>query len=180
MALVEAGLDILVADGLPGLTLRACAARAGVSHAAPAHHFAGMAGLLTAIAARGFSIFADAMAHDRDLAGAGPRAALVGICHGYLRFARESPALFSLMFNHAFEKTDDPDFKTSAASAYAVLAQACTPFRPVTKSPDSTEVMVWSLVHGLACLLQAGQLALPEHQMVPPDIADILPNLELK
>ena len=59
VALVDAGLALLAIEGLAGLTLRACAARAGVSHAAPAHHFAGLPGLLTAIAARGFGIFTD-------------------------------------------------------------------------------------------------------------------------
>ncbi len=50
-ALIVAGIEILKEGGLPALTLRACAARAGVSHAAPAHHFDGLPGLVTAIAA---------------------------------------------------------------------------------------------------------------------------------
>ncbi|HEU0222356.1 MAG TPA: TetR/AcrR family transcriptional regulator, partial [Paracoccaceae bacterium] len=53
-ALVEAGLAILEEAGLEALTLRACAARVGVSHAAPRNHFAGLGGLLAAIKAEGF------------------------------------------------------------------------------------------------------------------------------
>jgi AcrR family transcriptional regulator len=53
-ALINAGLLLLKEDGLDGLTLRRAAARAGVSHAAPAHHFSGKQGLVAAIAARGF------------------------------------------------------------------------------------------------------------------------------
>jgi len=179
-ALVDAGLDLLAADGLSGLTLRACAARAGVSHAAPAHHFAGLPGLLTAIAARGHAIFTATMIQDRDKTGPDPRAALIGICEGYLRFARENPALFALMFNQPFGKVDDPDFTASAGASYVVLAEACAPFRPVSDASNSTEVMIWSLVHGLASLLQAGHLGPPKHLMVPPEIADILPDLVLK
>ena len=56
-ALIRAGLDILDTEGLDALTLRKAAARAGVSHAAPAHHFQGKEGLLAAIAAHGYEQF---------------------------------------------------------------------------------------------------------------------------
>ena len=60
-ALIEAGIDLLKEGGLPNLTLRKCAALAGVSHAAPAHHFDGLDGLRQAIASEGFSRFRQAM-----------------------------------------------------------------------------------------------------------------------
>jgi len=179
-ALVEAGLALLAIDGLSGLTLRACAARAGVSHAAPAHHFAGLPGLLTAIAARGFAIFAETMIQDRDMAPQNPRACLIGICQGYLRFARDHPDLFTLMFNHPFQHTDDADFLSHSATSFAVLAQACAPFKPVSDAPGSTEMMVWSQVHGLACLRQSGRMGPPELKITEIDIVDILPDLALK
>ena len=50
-AILTAALDVIAADGPSGLSLRDLARRAGVSHAAPAHHFKDRAGLLTAIAA---------------------------------------------------------------------------------------------------------------------------------
>jgi AcrR family transcriptional regulator len=53
-ALIDAGLEILEEKGLAGLTLRACARRAGASHTAPKNHFKNHAGLQTAIAARGY------------------------------------------------------------------------------------------------------------------------------
>lgn len=154
--------------------------RAGVSHAAPAHHFAGLPGLMTAIAARGFSIFTDTMIQDRAKAGLEPHAALLGICHGYLRFARENPALFTLMFNRTYGMVDDPDFSDNSGASYAVLAEACAPFRPVSDAPKSTEVMIWSLVHGLACLLQGNQFGPSEQSTALPGIEDILPDLVLK
>jgi AcrR family transcriptional regulator len=180
VALVDAGLELLARDGIPGLTLRACAARTGVSHAAPAHHFDGLPGLLTAIAARGHSIFTETMVQDRNAAGREPRAALIGICRGYLRFARENPALFTLMFNHSFNKTSDPDFTANSGDSYAVLAKACAPFQPVSDVSDSTEAMIWSLVHGLACLLLGNGLASSTSHQTRPDITDILPVLALK
>lgn len=179
-ALIDAGLSILAQDGLSALSLRACAARAGVSHAAPAHHFAGLPGLLTAIAARGYVIFTQAMTDDRDAVPPDPRSALIGICRGYLRFARENPGLFTLMFNHVFEAVEDPDFTIKSGPAYTVLAQACAPFEPVSDMPGSTELMVWTQVHGLACLLQSQRLGPPQLKLTEVDITDILPHLELR
>ena len=54
-ALLDAAETVLAARGVEAFSLRACAKEAGVSHAAPAHHFRDVAGLLTALAARGFA-----------------------------------------------------------------------------------------------------------------------------
>src|ERR1700712_3851843 len=51
--LLAAAREELVAHGAGGVSLRAVARRAGVSHAAPTHHFADRAGLLTVLAADG-------------------------------------------------------------------------------------------------------------------------------
>ena len=47
-AFLKAARDLLERDGLSGLSLRKCAEKVGVSHAAPKNHFGNMAGLLTA------------------------------------------------------------------------------------------------------------------------------------
>src|SRR3982751_4304190 len=60
-ALLEAAERVLERDGLPGLTLRAVAREAGVSHAAPTHHFGDLTGLLSELAAIGFRQFNAAM-----------------------------------------------------------------------------------------------------------------------
>src|SRR5262245_7555964 len=46
-ALLKAAETVLRRDGLAGLTLRAVAREAGVSHAAPTHHFGDLTGLLS-------------------------------------------------------------------------------------------------------------------------------------
>src|SRR5580693_8015630 len=61
-ALLEAAERVLERDGLPGLTLRAVAREAGVSHAAPTHHFGDLSGLLSELAAIGFQQFNAALA----------------------------------------------------------------------------------------------------------------------
>src|SRR5207245_8318155 len=61
-ALLAAAERVLERDRLAGLTLRAVAREAGVSHAAPTHHFGDLTGLLSELAAIGFRQFNAAMA----------------------------------------------------------------------------------------------------------------------
>src|SRR5450432_2165923 len=60
-ALLKAAERVLERDGLSGLTLRAVAREAGVSHAAPTHHFGDLTGLVSELAAIGFRQFNAAM-----------------------------------------------------------------------------------------------------------------------
>src|SRR5260221_11170030 len=56
-ALLKAAERVLERDGLAGLTLRAVAREAGVSHAAPTHHFRDLTGFVSELAAIGFRQF---------------------------------------------------------------------------------------------------------------------------
>lgn len=149
-ALIEAGLALLREGGIEGLTLRRAAARAGVSHAAPAHHFSGLDGLMTAISARAFAIFTAEMTAARDAAGDAPFDRLLGICNGYLAFSRSNSGLFRVMFTTPGLDRTDPDLARESAAAYEVLRSACAPFAGVPS--EETELAVWSLVHGYALL----------------------------
>src|SRR6202451_1044198 len=60
-ALLEAAERVLEREGLSGLTLRAVAREAGVSHAAPTHHFGDLTGLVSELAAVGYRQFNAAM-----------------------------------------------------------------------------------------------------------------------
>ncbi len=179
--LIMAGLEILQEKGLAALTLRACAARVGVSHAAPAHHFSGLPGLLAGIIAKGFTQFADTMEEDRNSAEQTPIGRLCGLCNGYMRFSREHPALFTLMFNTSGEvDTDDPAFCRASDRAYNLLHETCTPYLPVSPQSAATEVLVWALVHGLATLQHSGRIVVTESEGETPTIEDLLRSLPLK
>ena len=96
-ALVAAGRAILEEEGAAALTLRACARRAGVSHAAPQHHFATVAELLAEIAATGFEDFVVAL--DKGAAReVTPAAKLTAMGRSYVGFAQARPAIYQLMF----------------------------------------------------------------------------------
>ena len=97
-ALLQAADEIIEEEGLEAFTLRSCARRAGVSHAAPAHHFKDRAGLLSAYAA---SIFRDLTAFVEDhvqQAGLDNYDRLQAVGLAYIRFALQRPSAFSLIF----------------------------------------------------------------------------------
>ena len=149
--LIDAGIALLEEGGMPALTLRQTAARAGVSHAAPAHHFDGLPGLLTAMAARAFKLFADATYAGREAGGTDPLLRLLGTTEGYLTFAARHAGLFHLMFVSPEVNRADPALGPHAARAYQILREACLPFGNGTPD-EALEVAVWSMVHGYAML----------------------------
>lgn len=188
-ALVTAGIELLEQEGFNALTLRKCAARAGVSHAAPAHHFKGLVSLKMAIIARGHSFFAAAMAKEMGEAAPNPMAQLLAVCQGYLIFANHHNALFQLMFNSA--NTDlstitpavQEEFVRNAHKSYGLLSQACEPFENAPGVGNSTEITVWSLVHGFAMLFDKGREKKSDRNAPTdeiPDFSVILTNLGLR
>ena len=156
-ALIQAGIALLTEGGKESLTLRKCAARAGVSHAAPAHHFDGLAGLRSAIAQEGFRLFRLSMLKARATAGDNDLDRLKGICSGYLNFAIQNPALFDLIFSSSPMSTFEEGLKNGTSFAYEVLRDACAPFVPPGTDPIIIETQVWSLIHGYTHLYMAGR-----------------------
>jgi len=156
-ALIAAGIDLLEEGGVDALTLRKCAARAGVSHAAPAHHFDGIDGLRVAIAEEGFRRFRRRMLDFADTGDQSPRRRLHGICKGYLAFAREDPALYDVIFSFRANSQQIAQVQENSAPAYQVLRDTCAPLVPPGTDPIVIETQVWSLVHGYALLGMTGR-----------------------
>ena len=186
VALLKAAKRVSERDGIAGLTLRAVAREAGVSHAAPAHHFGDVAGLLSELAAIGFQKFSEAMkaagqaAPDADAASAAKADA-------YVAFARENPCMFSLMFRA--EKLDHsrPALKEAATNAFAGLARTVGERRHETVEIDHLTLeqaadiaRLWSLVHGFAMLRLDGRLNEVLSRMPPGTTEEMLLTAMLK
>lgn len=147
-ALLEAGLAVLERDGLDALSLRAVARTAGVSHAAPYHHYADKTALLAAIAAHGFDLLHEEIA----ARGTGtPADRLQTAAVTYVGFAVENPELFRLMFSGAVSPHEaHAELRAAASRAYGHITASL--------SDETAAVAVWSLVHGLAMLLLDAQI----------------------
>jgi AcrR family transcriptional regulator len=162
-ALLAAAMAILEADGIAGLTLRAVARRAGVSHMAPAHHFGDLTGLLSELAALGFQQFATALGDAAVTAAGDTAASLDRMGEAYVGFARDNPALFQLMFRSERLDPKRPALAAAMGRAGDMLTRAAGGFvegGPVAPSlaQVAASVRAWSLVHGYALLLIDGRL----------------------
>ena len=173
--LLAAAVDEIGAAGATGLSLRALARRAGVSHAAPAHHFGDKRGLFTALAADGFR-----MLHGRTRAALGRDDALVVAGQRYVEFALEHPAHFQVMWDTSLVDQSDEDLRRERTIAFEVLYQA---LRRGTGAVDEAEVLAqgavaWAMVHGIATLWLSGNLPYERNsRLVNRAFRDLAPAL---
>lgn len=160
-ALISAALDELEETGPEGFSLRKLARRAGVSHAAPAHHFGDLTGLLSAVAAEGYRKFVGAMIAREQEAEDHPGARLTAAGLGYVDFAMAHPALFRLI--HSSQKPDQSNSELYQASAAAFdhiveLVSAVTGTKREQPETMADVAATWAMAHGIADLLVHGRL----------------------
>jgi AcrR family transcriptional regulator len=167
-ALLSEAERILERDGLQGLTLRAIARAAGVSHTAPQNHFGDLTGLLSELAALGFRRFAGQLDAAAQTAGGDRATRNRSTARAYLAFARRHPGLFTLMFRSERLDPQRPALRAAIAAARAALAATSAP--PTRAAAPRHLVGAgaarWSLVHGFAVLLVEGRFD-GMMQMVP-------------
>jgi AcrR family transcriptional regulator len=170
-ALLAAAERIIESAGVDGLSLRAIARDAGVSQAAPTHHFDNLTGLLSELAARGFERFSARL--EAGAAGADdPGKRVSEMCRAYVGFARDSPGLFELMFRSALLDWSRPALAAAGARAFTVLLEhgaGSTPDLPQTDRV-SAAMTTWSLVHGLSMLIIDGRLGPMLKKFSGPDV----------
>src|SRR5437667_7389725 len=164
-ALLQAAEKVLERDGLAGLTLRAVAREAGVSHAAPTHHFGDLTGLLSELAAIGFRQFNTAM-ELADAAGNSPIEKALAGAKAYVAYAQAHPGMYGLMFRTERLDMKRPSLHEAASAAFAGLAGAVGASRHehISEQAFSLEqaaaiARAWSLVHGFTTLLLDGRLS---------------------
>jgi len=161
-ALLEAAEVELIDKGVEAFSLRGVAKRAGVSHAAPAHHFKDTNTLLTALATVAAERFHAAMTDRQAKAAADPQSQFVASGLGYIDFALTNPALFKLMFGSERPATDDPELIHHSMSSFMVLVDgvaAIRGFNPFEQDEGRLDVTAaWSLVHGISNLLISGRM----------------------
>ena len=163
-ALLQAAERVLERDGLAGLTLRAVAREAGVSHAAPTHHFGDLTGLVSELAATGFRRFNAAMASACG-SGVSPMERTEARVRAYVAYAQAHPGMYGLMFRTERLDYSRPSLHEAAEASFAGLAGAIMANRQeqitdgaLTLDQAAAIVRAWSLVHGFTMLTLDGRL----------------------
>ena len=152
---------MIAESGVAALSMRDLSRRAGVSHAAPTHHFKDKAGLLTALAAEGFDELSAAVEAADSFLDAGV---------AYVHFAVTHPAHFAVMFRPDLYHADDPVLvaarERSGAALYAGAGELAG--EPGGDHRE-TGLAGWSIAHGFATLWLSG--AMPDLGGPPEEAA---------
>jgi len=187
-ALLKAAETVLERDGLAGLTLRAVAREAGVSHAAPTHHFGDLTGLLSELAAIGFRRFNEAMIAARN-SETHPLMKGMANAKAYVAYAQAHPGMYSLMFRNERLDMTRPSLHEAATASFQGLANSVAAGRQEAGlqehlSGEALEALSldqaaaiarnWSLVHGFTMLLLDGRLKDILHRLPAGTTADQL------
>jgi AcrR family transcriptional regulator len=150
--LVDAARRLLEEEGPSALSLRAVARVAGVSPAAPYHHFKDKSELLDAVAQEGWQILYDQMIESKSKVTGVAQLTAIGIA--YVLFAREHPALYRIMYDAARDKEGLPDdMAHKDDSAYRLVRDTM-----IENGADPTaeldlelaNIAAWCAGHGLA------------------------------
>lgn len=151
-ALVQAGRRILESEGPAALSLRGVAREAGVSPAAPYHHFKDKCELLEAVAKEGWMELGAAIAKAR-IQAPEARTALTNIGVAYVCFARENPALYRIMYDGACDRAAMPDHAKETDSGWRHVREALIEAGADPADERELELATigaWCAAHGVA------------------------------
>jgi len=162
--LLDAASDLVHEHGsASALSIRQVTKRAGVSPMALYLHFESLAELVEALVEHGFTRFRAAL-HDAVAAveadDAAARMRAMGLA--YLRFAREEPAIYSVIFGPEHERQHDAglgdDHGSVGLAAFDDLVAAITDCQEAgtARAGDARALAigVWSTMHGFATLCE--------------------------
>ncbi len=183
-ALKDAAIEVIDEKGVAGFSLREVARRAGVSHAAPAHHFGDSSGLLTALATDAFIHLEAAIISARKRV-ADPAEALVASARAYVEFGIEHRAHCDIMFRHDLIDHENEAYAETSMAAHAALEGALIELRDGFNPDldiDAAATLCWATMQGLL-VLYPSIAGLAEHgeTTVPPlgDLAEQMARLTL-
>lgn len=158
-AMIDAAEAELTAGGISRFSLRRVAARVGVSHSAPSHHFGDTQGLLVALATRAFQQMLATM-QARSAGISDPVDSVTASGLGYIDFALARPSMFRLIFGSDLI-CGSPEFDRASEEAFGHFAKAISAVGPKGMDHEALREKVylaWTVTHGFAEMLLAGRL----------------------
>jgi AcrR family transcriptional regulator len=166
----------LVEAGNVAFSLRELAREAGVTPAAPYHHFSGRNAVLDGVATVGFQKL-DAALNQAVNANAAHDQQLMQLVHGYLDFARTHASHYQIMFPTGLgTNPEHQSLRTVAELAFARLLAAVQKVRPDASAENLFlwTFSVWSMCHGFLVMQRDGLL----HDEMPfGGFAQLMPRI---
>lgn len=152
--ILEAASELFLEGGVKAMSVRAIAAKAGVSTIGIYSHFQGKQGILDALFIEATEMVSDAM--DAGNGAKSPKAGMMANAEAYLDLAEQHYAHYRLFFGES-----DPDYTPSdeaqeiARAAFKKLRDHAAKLHPAgTPGQDiqETALTFWALLHGFVGL----------------------------
>lgn len=155
--LIDTALDLLDREGVEAVTIRAVARASGVSHAAPANHFADRRALLTALAVQCFTDLLAGASAARAAASPSPspspQARIIAFADGYVAYALAHPNRYRMMWRMDMLDPHDTGLAELVEGLYAGVEQDVLAL-PNGQGDDATTLLIAlsSVVHGYVAM----------------------------
>ena len=162
-ALLDAALEIIGESGPQGLTIRAVARRAGVSHAAPYRHFTDKDELILAVVERGFALMQQTMQAQKDAASDDAMSQFAASGLAYVDFALQHPAYYRIMFSgDLLSTTGNVSFQHTSSEALQEMVgdiSRCQELGLVRQGDPTTQALtILSTIHGFVSLVNDNRI----------------------
>ncbi len=159
-ALLDAAINALRAGDVTTLTMQALARQAGVTAAAPYHHFADKLDLLAALATEGWELWLEA-ASAAEASSSIARSQLTALARAWVAFTAAHPSHYRVMLlPDLADRARFAAMHATSGRALALLLRVLARAHPRMSSADlaGRAVATWSALHGFAHLAGAGVL----------------------
>lgn len=157
--IIQSALEILDADGVDAVSIRAVARRAGVSHSAPANHFRDRRALLTALAVHLFHALNDAVESDLASAPSNLRGHVQCFARTLIDFGLSRPNRYRMLWRRDLLDDTSGELQTEMDTLYDRLADEIHRVAVGKRfDRDTYAVALWSMVHGYVSLRLDGNL----------------------
>ena len=152
--LVDGAVELISERGIRDFSVAELSRRLGVTVAAPYRHFASRDELLAAVAVHALDVFSGVLTEQLSTEDA-PEQRLAAMASGYVRFAAEQRALFSVVFGIGLDKKNRyPELRRAYEEVERVLAACVGELFP--QDPAAAEQLAEAIeatAHGYAALL---------------------------
>jgi len=180
-ALLVAAVKLIEEKGPNGITLRAVAAKAGVTQTAPYRHFSNKQAMIDAVVDQGFSELKAQLAAVADQA-IEPLARLKQQAVAYAKFAVQRPGHYQMMFlSEQPAETVDGNapsaFQNLVDTMVDSIAEAQSAGLIKSEPPLEIALSMWSLVHGLSTLVASKRLKQLNASILETMVSKVMDNL---
>ena len=155
--LFDVAVTLLDQHGAGGVTIRAVARAASVSHSAPVNHYKNRRALLTAIAKRQFELISDKINKSLSHTANDPRQRIEVIAQTLMDYGFEYPHRYQLLWRSDLINHEDDELLKVMDAVYKQLCAAIELAVPNAKFDIHTiAVALWSMVHGYVDMRHSG------------------------